>query len=312
MAHFLTRVLKELCESFLRVLLLLIVVVFRSCQVFCLRVLRAERRKDVSGETVLITGASRGIGRCLALEFAKHGACTIILWGRDEEKLSSVKKEVEEIGKTVCHFYRCDVGDREQVYRTMQKVQENVGKITILVNNAGVVHGGALLETKDDNIEDTLRVNTLSHFWTTKSVLPSMLSNGRGHVVGIASTLGLFALPGVSDYVTSKFSVVGFYESLAAELRAQGRRDVGVTCVCPGHTTTDMFKDLTTQSFSLTPQQVAEQTVDAVKNNQRRVILPRIMHFTWILNSWLPGSWMRTVLYVTGAMKDMENFCAKR
>ena len=84
-------------------------------------------------------------------------------------------------------------------------------------------------------------------FQTTKSVLPSMLARGRGHVVGIASTLGLFVLPGVSDYVTSKFSLVGFYESLAVELREQGHRDVGVTCVCPGHTTTDMFKDLTTQ-----------------------------------------------------------------
>ncbi|KAI8520006.1 Short-chain dehydrogenase/reductase 3 [Branchiostoma belcheri] len=282
------------------------------CQDACSRVLRRNRRKSVSGETVLITGASRGIGRCLALEFAKHGASTIVLWGRDEEKLSSVKMEVEETGKARCHSYRCDIGDREQVYRTIQKVQEEVGRITILVNNAGVVHGGALLATDDDKIEDTLRVNTLSHFWTTKSVLPSMLANGRGHVVGIASTLGLFALPGVPDYATSKFSVVGFYESLAAELKAQGRRDVGVTCVCPGHTTTDMFKDLTTRPLSLTPQQVAEQTVEAVKNNQSRVILPRVMHLTWVLNCWLPSSWMRNVLYVTGAMEDMENFCAKR
>ncbi|XP_078607809.1 short-chain dehydrogenase/reductase 3-like isoform X1 [Branchiostoma floridae x Branchiostoma japonicum] len=312
MAPFFTRLLKALCESSLWILLLFFVVLFRSCQYVCVRVLRAERRKSVSGETVLITGASRGIGRCLALEFAKHGADTIVLWGRNEEKLSSVKKEVEEIGKSQCHFYRCDVGDRRQVYRTIQKVQEDVGTITILVNNAGVVHSGTLLETMDDKIEETLRVNTLSHFWTTKSVLPTMIARRRGHVVGIASTLGLFALPGVSDYVTSKFSLVGFYESLAAELREQGHRDVGVTCVCPGHTTTDMFKDLTTQSFSLTPEQVAEQTVEAVKTNQRRVILPRVMHLTWILKSWLPGSWIWNMLYVTGALKDMDNFCAKR
>ncbi|XP_078607810.1 estradiol 17-beta-dehydrogenase 11-like isoform X2 [Branchiostoma floridae x Branchiostoma japonicum] len=267
MAPFFTRLLKALCESSLWILLLFFVVLFRSCQYVCVRVLRAERRKSVSGETVLITGASRGIGRCLALEFAKHGADT---------------------------------------------VQEDVGTITILVNNAGVVHSGTLLETMDDKIEETLRVNTLSHFWTTKSVLPTMIARRRGHVVGIASTLGLFALPGVSDYVTSKFSLVGFYESLAAELREQGHRDVGVTCVCPGHTTTDMFKDLTTQSFSLTPEQVAEQTVEAVKTNQRRVILPRVMHLTWILKSWLPGSWIWNMLYVTGALKDMDNFCAKR
>uniref|UniRef100_G1RFI7 Short-chain dehydrogenase/reductase 3 n=1 Tax=Nomascus leucogenys TaxID=61853 RepID=G1RFI7_NOMLE len=155
--------------------------------------------RDLSRENVLITGGGRGIGRQLAREFAERGARKIVLWGRTEKCLKETTEEIRQMG-TECHYFICDVGNREEVYQTAKAVREKVGDITILVNNAAVVHGKSLMDSDDDALLKSQHINTLGQFWTTKAFLPRMLELQNGHIVCLNSVLALSAIPGAIDY----------------------------------------------------------------------------------------------------------------
>ncbi|XP_024605597.1 short-chain dehydrogenase/reductase 3 isoform X2 [Neophocaena asiaeorientalis asiaeorientalis] len=197
--------------------------------------------RDLSRENVLITGGGRGIGRQLAREFAERGARKIVLWGRTEKCLKETTEEIRQMG-TECHYFICDVGNREEVYQTAKAVREKVGDITILVNNAAVVHGKSLMDSDDDALLKSQHVNTLGQFWTTKAFLPRMLELQNGHIVCLNSVLALSAIPGAIDYCTSKASAFAFMESLTLGLL--DCPGVSATTVLPFHTSTEMFQGM--------------------------------------------------------------------
>lgn len=124
-----------------------------------------SRLPDFSADVCLITGAAQGLGRELALKFAKCGA-TLVLWDINEEKVFEVAEEVRDLGNEV-FAYVCDCSNREEVYRVAERVKQEVGDVAILVNNAGVVSGKRLLENSDADIENTFKVNTLSRYWVS-------------------------------------------------------------------------------------------------------------------------------------------------
>ncbi|GAB1289217.1 Short-chain dehydrogenase/reductase 3 [Apodemus speciosus] len=197
--------------------------------------------RDLSRESVLITGGGRGIGRHLAREFAERGARKIVLWGRTEKCLKETTEEIRQMG-TECHYFICDVGNREEVYQMAKAVREKVGDITILVNNAAVVHGKSLMDSDDDALLKSQHVNTLGQFWTTKAFLPRMLELQNGHIVCLNSVLALSAIPGAIDYCTSKASAFAFMESLTLGLL--DCPGVSATTVLPFHTSTEMFQGM--------------------------------------------------------------------
>ncbi|XP_035977104.1 short-chain dehydrogenase/reductase 3 isoform X1 [Halichoerus grypus] len=197
--------------------------------------------RDLSRENVLITGGGRGIGRQLAREFAERGARKIVLWGRTEKCLKETMEEIRQMG-TECHYFICDVGNREEVYQTAKAVREKVGDITILVNNAAVVHGKSLMDSDDDALLKSQHINTLGQFWTTKAFLPRMLELQNGHIVCLNSVLALSAIPGAIDYCTSKASAFAFMESLTLGLL--DCPGVSATTVLPFHTSTEMFQGM--------------------------------------------------------------------
>ncbi|RMX46710.1 hypothetical protein pdam_00015667, partial [Pocillopora damicornis] len=120
-------------------------------------------KKNIEGQTVLITGAGGGIGRLLSLQFAAHGA-KLVLWDINKDSNEETAAQVRALGR-VAHTYICDCSNREDVYRVAAKVQGEVGEVDILVNNAGILSGKKLLNLKDVEIERTMRINTLAHFW---------------------------------------------------------------------------------------------------------------------------------------------------
>ncbi|XP_070581356.1 short-chain dehydrogenase/reductase 3-like [Ptychodera flava] len=270
------------------------------------------RHKDLTEEIVLITGGGRGIGRALAIEFAKQGARKIVLWGRTAEPMLTVANEVAPYG-TECFLYVCDVNKQDEIYQQARKVQKEVGNVTILVNNAGIVTSNTtLIDSKDDDIIKTIQTNMLGYIWTTKAFLPAMMDNNHGHLVTMSSLLAVQAIPGAGAYSASKAANVGFAESLAQEIQSQSRNAVYSTVVLPYVVQTGMFQGISTRFNlifpTLTPEYVAQKTVNAVRKNQQFLMIPRIMYLTMILKSILPHETWKVVMETTGSLYSMETF----
>ncbi|GCC35156.1 short-chain dehydrogenase/reductase 3-like [Chiloscyllium punctatum] len=267
------------------------------------------RLRELSRDTVLITGGGRGIGRHLALEFAKQGARKIIIWGRTERCLKEACEEIQSLG-VECHYFVCDVGNKEEVYQQAKAVREKVGDVTILVNNAAVVHGKTLIDSDDDALLKSQHINTLGQFWTTKAFLPRMLELQHGHIVCMNSVLALSAIPGAIDYCTSKSSSFAFMESLTLGLL--DCPGVNATTVLPFHTSTEMFHGMKTRFPKLfpplKPDTVARRTVEAVQTNQALLLLPWTMHLLVIMKSILPHTALEEIYRFTGSYACMDSF----
>ncbi|XP_041062556.1 short-chain dehydrogenase/reductase 3-like isoform X1 [Carcharodon carcharias] len=267
------------------------------------------RLRGLSRDTVLITGGGRGIGRHLAREFAKQGARKIIIWGRTEECLKEACEEIRSLG-VECHYFVCDVGNKEEVYQQAKAVREKVGDVTILVNNAAVLHGKTLIDSDDDAVLKSQHINMLGQFWTTKAFLPRMLELQHGHIVCMNSVLALSAIPGAIDYCTSKSSSFAFMESLTLGLL--DCPGVNATTVLPFHTSTEMFHGMKTRFPKLfpplKPDMVARRTVEAVRTNQAFLLLPWTMHALVIMKSILPQTALEEIYRFTGSYACMDSF----
>ncbi|XP_078584592.1 epidermal retinol dehydrogenase 2-like [Branchiostoma floridae x Branchiostoma japonicum] len=230
-------------------------------------------KKSVSGEIALITGAGSGLGRGMALSFARLGA-TIVAWDINEEANEATVQMIRQEGGKAFGFV-CDCSKRDDIYRVAQQVKSSVGHVTILINNAGIVTGRKFLDCPDDLIQKTMDINTNAHFWTTKAFLPHMMEQNHGHLVSIASSAGLMGVAGLSDYCASKFGAVGFAESIRSELRIQGKSGVHVTCVCPTFINTGMFTGSELKNTTmLEADDVVREIVAAVQRNQFMLVIP--------------------------------------
>ncbi|XP_049590040.1 short-chain dehydrogenase/reductase 3b [Syngnathus scovelli] len=295
-------------RSACRVLLFPVQVLFYVVR-SAVRWLVPSRRKQLSDDVVLITGGGRGIGRHLAKEFANQGARKVILWGRTEKCLKETAAEISQSG-TECHYFLCDVANREEVYNQAKVVREKVGDVTILVNNAAVVHGKSLMDSDDDALLKSQHINTMGQFWTTKAFLPRMLELQHGHVVCINSILSQSPIPGAVDYCTSKASSLAFMESLTLGLL--DCPGVGCTTVLPFHTNTEMFQGMRVrfpQLFPpLRPEAVAQKTVDAVRADVAFLYLPWTMHALVVLKSFMPQGALEEIHKFTGSYTCMNTF----
>jgi all-trans-retinol dehydrogenase (NAD+) len=186
-------------------------------------------QKSLKGDVAVITGGAGGIGRLMALRLAREG-CKVVLLDINKAGLDAVAAEVAALGVTA-RAYVCDVSKREDIYRVCKQVEDDFGRVDILINNAGIVGGKTLLEADDNRMELTIRINTMALMWMTKALLPGMLRRNHGHVINVASSAGLVGLPGLVDYCASKFGAVGFDESLRIELKKLGT-NVKTTCLC--------------------------------------------------------------------------------
>jgi short-subunit dehydrogenase len=247
--------------------------------------------KDLAGKRVLITGAARGIGRAIAVRLARERA-EVVLTDLDPEALPAAAEAVRAAGGEV-RTYVLDVADVDGIEAFRERLREEAGPVDVLVNNAGLVFGGALLDLPWERHLLTYRVNLLGLVAVTRAFLPDLIARPRAHLVNVASASGLIGLPYGSTYASSKWGVIGFSESVRLELRELGHRHVGVSVICPSYVATGLF-DGARPPFTtrmLTPERVADLTVRAVLRNRVWVLAPWLVKITPAATALLP-SWL--------------------
>lgn len=245
---------------------------------------------NLRGKTVLVTGASSGIGRESAKQFARKGA-NLILVARRTHLLAEVESMVAtEYGADVSS-YGCDVSDRNEVSRMIASALAEFGNIDILVNNAGFAISGAVSSLSVEDIESQMRTNYFGMVYCTKEILPHMLERGSGHIVNVASVAASFGLPGIAPYCASKFAMLGFSEGLWHELRGTG---VGITVVSPIMVRTAFFDHPCFENVprnpaaSLDPETVAKAVLRAAGSPRLEIVVPPLVRVAIWLKSTFP------------------------
>ncbi|KAL1498163.1 hypothetical protein ABEB36_009005 [Hypothenemus hampei] len=269
--------------------------------------------KDLHGEIALVTGGGSGLGRLLVLRLAKLGV-KVVLWDVNVQGIDETIAMVKDAGGSAVG-YKCDVSNKDDVYRVARQIRQDVGNVTLLINNAGVVSGSLLLDTPDYLIKRTFDVNIISHFWTVKAFLPSMIENEHGHIVTVASMAGQVGINKLVDYCSSKFAAVGFDEALRVELEAQGVKGVMTTAICPYFiSATGMFDSVDSRFLPrLNSEDVADRIIEGIKNNETIVLIPGAFRLGLVLKSLVP--WTVLSLFLRGLVPDaapLSNVAAKK
>ncbi|XP_007531587.1 epidermal retinol dehydrogenase 2 [Erinaceus europaeus] len=266
--------------------------------------------KNVAGEIVLITGAGSGLGRLLALQFSRLGS-VLVLWDINTEGNAETCKMAQEAGARRVFAYTCDCSKREDIYRVAEQVKKEVGDVSILINNAGIVTGRSFLQCPDDLMEKSFDVNFKAHLWTYKAFLPAMIANNHGHLVCISSSAGLVGTNGLADYCASKFAAFGFAESVFLETVCQKQNGIKTTIVCPFFIKTGMFEGCTSRFCLLPilePEYAVKKIIDAILQEKTYLYLPRFLYFVMFLKSILPIKTGLVFADYVGALNAMDGF----
>ncbi len=192
--------------------------------------------KILEGKVALITGASKGIGRSIALRFAEQGASVAFTYLSSPEQGQKLEDELRGRGVPALGL-RSDASDAAQAEECIQKVVEHFGRIDILVNNAGITKDNLLLRMSEEDFDRVQKVNLYSVFHTTKAVLKPMMKQRSGSIINISSVVGVKGNAGQANYAASKAGIIGFTKSTALEL---GSRNIRCNAVAPGFIETEM------------------------------------------------------------------------
>jgi 3-oxoacyl-[acyl-carrier protein] reductase len=193
------------------------------------------------GKTALVTGASRGIGREIALELARQGADVIVNYAGSEAKAYEVVEEIKGLGREAIAI-QCDVSNNESVTEMVKATIDHFGKIDILVNNAGITRDNLLMRMKENEWDDVMNINLKGVFLCTKAVTRQMMKQRNGRIINISSVVGVSGNPGQANYVAAKAGVIGLTKTSAKELASRG---ITVNAIAPGFITTEMTDQLT-------------------------------------------------------------------
>jgi len=252
---------------------------------------RRLNRSSFKNKIVLVTGGAMGIGKLMCEKLKAQGA-KVVVWDKNE-------KALREMHLNGFHTYVVDVTSRELVFETQQKVENEVGEINVLINNAGIVKGNSLMNLTEKQIRLTMDVNVISHFWTCQAFLPGMIKQGSGHIVTISSLAGFDGAANMTDYCASKFACRGFAESLRRELLGT---NIKSTIVHPYIINTGMFHGSKSSSgfwkfvgSTMKPDYAAREILNGVAMGKTRLLLPLRSFWLPVVGELLPW-WARDYL----------------
>lgn len=206
---------------------------------------------DFTDKIALVTGSSSGIGAATALELAAGGAVVALNYRSNEEGAAQVASQIRERGGS-CQIFQSDVSDSESAASLVQEVERQLGRIQILVNNAGTTRDTLLLSMKESDWDTVIQTNLKSVYNVTKAALRGMLRQRWGRIINITSVVGLTGQAGQSNYAASKAGIIGFTKSLAREV---GSRNITVNAVAPGFIPTALTQVLSDEQREATIRQ---------------------------------------------------------
>ena len=226
---------------------------------------------NIQGKTALVTGASRGIGRAIALELAHQGIKHLLLVARDRQKLANVASEIVAIGVEVTTL-SIDLTSSSAINIAIAQAWRTHRPIHLLVNCAGVAHQAPFIETKLPKVEEEISLNLLGMMTITRVLAKRMASQKEGTIVNVSSLMGKVAAPTMSTYSATKFAIVGFTQALRSELAGHNIR---VVALLPTLTETDMANDLKLFRWviPMTPEKVARALISGLYKNSGEILV---------------------------------------
>ncbi len=226
---------------------------------------------QLKGKTALITGASRGIGRAIALELAQQGMKRLLLVARDATKLAELAREIEVLDLDVVTL-SLDLTEPIAVHTALAKAWRDFGPIDLLVNCAGIAHQTPFLQSKLPQLHEEISLNLMGTYTITRSVAKRMAARKEGTIVNVSSLMGKVAAPTMSTYSATKFAILGFTKALRSELATH---QIKVVALLPTLTDTDMARKLKLFRWvkPMTPQRVAKALITGLNKDSSEILV---------------------------------------
>lgn len=266
--------------------------------------------KSLARKTILITGAASGLGKCMAVGFAKEKA-RLALLDINPAGLETLEKSLEPM-RVTAKTYVCDVSKKEQIMEAAGQVIRDFSFVDILVNNAGIVIGKPVKDTSYEEMRRIVDINLLGVMWMTRQFIGPMMAKNSGHIVNIASAAGLLAVPGLADYSATKFAVVGYSDALRMEMKSRRLNNVRVSCICPSIIDTGMFGGFKAPMFNpvLKPETVAAKIINTVKREKDYLKMPFMVKLLPLFKV-LPSGLVDRLAELTGTTEAMDHFIGR-
>ncbi|HEY9644564.1 MAG TPA: SDR family NAD(P)-dependent oxidoreductase [Coleofasciculaceae cyanobacterium] len=261
---------------------------------------------NIAGKTALITGASRGIGKAIALELAKEGVKRVLLVARNQQRLVEVAAEVEALGVESI-VLPLDLTQVVEVNVAIAQAWRNYGPIHLLINCAGVAHQAPFLQTRLPDVQEEIAVNLVGMYTITRFVARRMVAKGEGKIVNVSSLMGKLAAPTMATYSATKFAILGFTQALRGELAAH---NVQVMALLPSLTDTDMVREF--QWFRwvvpMSSERVARSLVAGLKRGSSEILVGWQSHLAVWCDRLLPGLMEKVLRSAAPLSPDRSKF----
>ena len=275
--------------------------------------------KSVKGKHVVVTGAAMGMGRLFAERAIAEEAAAVVLWDVDEAALNRTLAELAELTESPAEVsgYIVDVGDAEAVADTAAAVLDEVGRVDVLINNAGVVRGNNYFWETDlhHDTKPTIDINTLGPMYVAHEFLPAMIAgSGECRLLNLASAAGFTPNPRMAVYAASKWAVIGWSDSVRLELKQAGHEHVKVTTVCPYYIRTGMFDGARSAPLLplLDPADVVEEAWEAMLAGRPFVVMPKTVMLSEMLKGVVPTGVRDFIAdHVIGVYHTMDDFTGR-